>query len=518
MRSKIIADFAKLDIECPLTWDLISSGNTKGCFQLESRLGRTTARKLKPENMEQLSALISILRPGCLQAVRDGKTVTQHFIDKKNGDEAVDYFHPALEPILSKTYGEMIYQEQAMQIAKDLAGFNLQEADNLRKAIGKKKPEEMAKLKIKFIDGCKRLGIISEDQSEKIFGWIEKSQRYSFNKSHAVSYAYDSYISAYCKAHYPELFFTAYLQFARHKMDPHSEIKELYQNATEMNIVVERPDIRLLNYTFDLKDKKIFFGLTDIKGFGDSAYKSLIEMVQEENIHLGDLTWVEMIYVLNKMNSTASRALISGGALDYLKITRNRMLFEYETFQSLTNKETTILSSILDKSKSLEYNLRQLYNQKIMTKRKDVIANLVHSLNNPPYSLEDTIDWLVDTEHATLGCSISCNKVDRYDTSMINYTCQDFKYGHIAASSFMLVGELENVNITKTKKGKDVGAEMAFLTLSDGTAVLDNVICFPEKYKEYRNQIFPGNVVVIKGNKSKNKDSFIVEKIYLPRT
>lgn len=275
--------------------------------------------------------------------------------------------------------------------------------------------------------------------------------------------------------------------------------------------------INIKNCT-DLKDKKIFFGLTDIKGFGDSAYKSLIEMVQEENIHLGDLTWVEMIYVLNKMNSTASRALISGGALDYLKITRNRMLFEYETFQSLTNKETTILSSILDKSKSLEYNLRQLYNQKIMTKRKDVIANLVHSLNNPPYSLEDTIDWLVDTEHATLGCSISCNKVDRYDTSMINYTCQDFKYGHIAASSFMLVGELENVNITKTKKGKDVGAEMAFLTLSDGTAVLDNVICFPEKYKEYRNQIFPGNVVVIKGNKSKNKDSFIVEKIYLPRT
>jgi DNA polymerase-3 subunit alpha len=180
--SKFVADFTKLDLECPKTWFLIATGNTKGCFQLESRLGRSMARKLKPENMEQLSALIAILRPGSLEAIRDGKSVSNHFIDKKNGEEEVDYFHPSLEPILNKTYGEMIYQEQAMQIARDLAGFNLQEADNLRKAIGKKKPEEMAKIKVKFSEGCKKLKILTEDQAEQIFGWIEKSQRYSFNK------------------------------------------------------------------------------------------------------------------------------------------------------------------------------------------------------------------------------------------------------------------------------------------------------------------------------------------------
>ena len=126
---------------------MISEGNTKGCFQLESRLGQMMAKKLKPENIEQLAALISILRPGCLEAVRDNKTVSNHYIDKKNGLESVDYFHPSLEDILSTTYGEMIYQEQSMQIAQKLADFDLKEADMLRKAIGKKKPEEMAKIK-----------------------------------------------------------------------------------------------------------------------------------------------------------------------------------------------------------------------------------------------------------------------------------------------------------------------------------------------------------------------------------
>ena len=161
-----------LNLDCQRTWDLISDGNTKGVFQLESRLGKQTAKKLKPTNIEQLSALIAVIRPGCLEAVRDGKSVTNHYMDKKNGLESVDYFHPALEPILNSTYGEMIYQEQAMEIAKVVAGFNLQEADGLRKAIGKKKPEEMAKVKKKFIEGAKKLNIVSQEDAEQIFGWI----------------------------------------------------------------------------------------------------------------------------------------------------------------------------------------------------------------------------------------------------------------------------------------------------------------------------------------------------------
>jgi len=176
-----------ISLECQRTWDLISDGNTKGVFQLESRLGKQTAKRLKPENIEQLSALIAIVRPGCLEAVRDGKSVTNHYIDRKNGEESVSYFHPALEPILNSTFGELVYQEQAMEIAKVIGGFDLQEADNLRKAIGKKKPEEMAKLKKKFIKGATKLKIVTKEEAEEIFGWIEKSQRYSFNKCLDVS-------------------------------------------------------------------------------------------------------------------------------------------------------------------------------------------------------------------------------------------------------------------------------------------------------------------------------------------
>ena len=172
-----------MQLECSRTWDLISEGNTKGCFQLESRLGRSMAKKLKPSNIEELSALISIMRPGCLEAVRDNKTVSNHYIDKKNGLESVDYFHPCLEPVLKNTYGEMVYQEQAMEITKVVAGFDLQEADMLRKAIGKKKPEEMAKVKQKFLIGAKEIGIVTDKEAEEIFGWIEKSQRYSFTLS-----------------------------------------------------------------------------------------------------------------------------------------------------------------------------------------------------------------------------------------------------------------------------------------------------------------------------------------------
>ena len=168
------------NLECEKTWELISEGNTKGCFQLESRLGKSMAKKLKPENIEQLSALISILRPGCLEAVRDGKSVSNHYIDRKNGQESVDYYHPTLENALKTTYGEMIYQEQAMQIAKEIAGFDLQEADNLRKAIGKKKPEEMAKLKKKFIKGATKLKLVTKEQAEEIFGLDRKKPEIQF--------------------------------------------------------------------------------------------------------------------------------------------------------------------------------------------------------------------------------------------------------------------------------------------------------------------------------------------------
>lgn len=508
-----------LNLFCTKTWEMISEGNTKGCFQLESRLGQMMAKKLKPENIEQLAALISILRPGCLEAVRDNKTVSNHYIDKKNGLESVDYFHPSLEDILSTTYGEMIYQEQSMQIAQKLADFDLKEADMLRKAIGKKKPEEMAKIKQKFIEGCKQLNIVSIKEAEEIFGWIEKSQRYSFNKSHAISYAINAYLSAYAKAHFPKVFFAAYLKFAKDKMDSQQEIKELVKNANDMDIGVSIPDIRLLNKFFLIRDKYIYFGLTDIKGLGQSAYDKLLTIVAD--IDLYTISWSEfVIMVLLKMSSTASQALISSGALDHYNKSRTEMLFELNIVSELTNKESEHLLSQIQSNDgcSLINGLREILSMKHMNKkRKQIIIGLTENLINPPYSLVDKIEWLSDSESDLLGTSITCSKLDSYDIRTTNSNCRTVKNAS-SPQKVVIAGEIIGVNIIKTKTGKTPGLEMAFVSIEDQVGVLDSIIFFPEKFQEYKHHLFNTNVLVFVGNKTKTKDGVIVDKCLMPTT
>jgi len=506
-----------INLECESTWRLISDGNTKGCFQLESRLGRSIAKKLKPSNIEELSALISIMRPGCLEAIRDGKTVTNHYIDKKNGLESVDYFHKSLEPILNKTYGEMIYQEQAMEIAKDIAGFNLQEADMLRKAIGKKKPEEMAKVKLTFIEGCDSTGIVSKSEANEIFGWIEKSQRYSFNKSHAVSYAINAYLSAYCKTHFPKVFFASYLRFAKDKIDPKDEIKALVQNAMEMNIDVKPPDIRLLNKYFIIHSKSIYFGLTDIKGFGQSVYEKLISLCSGVNIT--ELSWTNTLFkILTNINSASAKSLIKSGAVGHFGLSRSKIFFDLEIVLELTQKEINFILSDINTLQTTTECLEKLLNTgKLTKKRKEIIANLIASLQNPPYSLSDSPEWIADIEEEILGCSITCSKVDIYDVSMTNMNCGEFKNSHIN-NNIIICGEIENISVTKTKSGKNPGLEMAFVTISDGFRAIDSVIFFPEQYKQYRNLLFDSNVIVLCGNRSKTKDGLIAEKAYVAKT
>ena len=508
-----------INLECEKTWNLISDGNTKGCFQLESRLGRSIAKKLKPSNVEELSALISILRPGCLEAIRDGKSVTNHYIDKKNGIESIDHFHPALENILKMTYGEMIYQEQAMEIAKSIAGFNLQEADMLRKAIGKKKPEEMAKVKSKFIIGAKESNLVSTEEAEQIFGWIEKSQRYSFNKSHAVSYAINAYLSAYAKAHFPQIFFASYLRFAKDKIDPKAEIKELVLNANEMDIFISIPDIRNLNKLFILKKNKMYFGLTDIKGFGNSVFDKLISIIKNKQVILNDINWIQFAFlILLDINSTAAKALIQSGALSYFNKSRNAMLFEYSLISELTKKEAGLaLSNIYEYKDFIEAITDILSRGKLNKNRASIVENLLKSYKKPPYSLEDNPEWISDTEEETLGCSITCSKVDMYDVSMTNTTCKEFK-SNSTKDNIILCGEIDNISVTKTKTGKNPGLEMSFVTLTDGSGAIDSVIFFPEQYRTYRNLLFQNNVIIIKGNKSKSGDSLIVEKAYIAKS
>ena len=459
----------------------------------------------------------NIVVHNCLEAIRDGKTVSSHYIDKKNGLESVDYFHESLRPILENTYGEMVYQEQAMEITKAIAGFNLQEADMLRKAIGKKKPEEMAKVKSKFLEGSTKLGIVTNEEAEQIFSWVEKSQRYSFNKSHSVSYAINAYLSAYAKAHFPRIFFASYLRFAKDKIDPQAEIKELVQNANEMDVTVHTPDLRNLNEFFILKDNKIYFGITDIKGVGASVFEKLKQI--SSTIDFNNLTWLKLLFnVLNNVNSTAAKALIQSGATNFIKMTRNEMLFEYNLVSGLTKKESQYIIDNLDRFKNLSEGLNSVLTMpRINKNRKTIVEDLLRSLINPPHSLEDTAEWLADSEDSLLGCSITCSKIDMYDISMTNITCRELKTT-ASTNNLILGGEIDFINVTKTKSGKNPGTEMAFVTMTDTTGSVDSIVFFPDKYKEYKNLLFTGNIIIVKGAKSKSGDGLIVEKAYIAKT
>ena len=162
-------DVTNIDYEDKQTWNLICAGRTKGVFQLESSLGKSWAKRLKPKNLEELAALVALLRPGCLKAIVDGKSMTQHYVDRKHGKEQVTYLHDSLEPILENTQGVLVYQEQSMKIAQTIAGFNLQEADNLRKAIGKKKANLMIEVKKGFFEGAENEEIVPRETAEDIF-------------------------------------------------------------------------------------------------------------------------------------------------------------------------------------------------------------------------------------------------------------------------------------------------------------------------------------------------------------
>jgi DNA polymerase-3 subunit alpha len=521
------ARLENIPLTCERTWDLISDGNTKGVFQLESRLGQTLAKKLRPRSIEHLAALISIMRPGCLEAIRDGKSVTDHYIDRKNGLELVDIFHPSLQPALGPTYGEMIYQEQAMRIAQDVAGFNLQQADVLRKAIGKKKPEIMAKVKKEFMEGVEKTGIMPLDQAELVFGWIEKSQRYSFNKSHAVSYAINGYLTAYAKAHFPRSFFTSYLYFAKEKTKPQEEISELANNAKMMDIEVYPPDFRFMNKHFRLINKNIYFGFADIKNVGESVITRLEKRATDVETKLGktrkDWSWLEiLVHLTPYVNSGAVASIISAGGFSYTGVPRTVMLFEYQTYSELSQREQHWAEENLAGKK----NLTDLFEAIVSgptgkagacanKKRLEKIEGYLATLKNPPASLADTPEWIAMVEERVLGLPITCTVVDGCKTDAANCTVKDFVKGYNGVNGVILLAcKIDDVKEIKTKQGKSPGQRMAFFTVSDGSGSYDGAVVFPKQWKDLKSLLTVGNTVLLTGKRSKEKDGLVVDKAW----
>lgn len=520
-----------IPLTCPRTWALISSGHTKGIFQLESRLGQSYAGKLKPENIEHLSALVAILRPGVLESISDGKSITQHYIDRKNKIDEIKYFHSSLEPSLKATMGCMIYQESLMQIAKDVAGFNLKEAHLLMKAVGKKKPEIMAKVKIEFLEKCKQTLVLTTEEAEQVFDWMEKSQRYLFNRSHSVAYGLNGYLSAYTKAHFPKAFYTSYLFYAKEKQKPHIEIRELVSDARNSGIDIYPPDFRNLNDHFRIISGKIYFGFSDIKGIGDSVFErtseqtSLIEKVL--NKPRNQWKWVDfLLFLSQRITSTAVSAMIKTGALDYFKVSRQRMEYEYLIYSKLSDAEIKKLERLLllrddnDKPKfpieSLEEALRLIIGlgsgKEAVCHTKTRLAKIegfLQALQNPPHSLEDTALFIQQEERRLLGVNLS--NFDKNQTLEANCTIREYNKGKCNDGALILCS-IERVKETKTKNGKNPGQTMGFIEVYDNTGSMDSVVLFPEQWEEFSHMLFEDNEVLLEGKKG-NKGGFICENI-----
>ena len=305
----------KIDIEnIPLddkkTWKLFQNGDTVAVFQFESLGMRKYLKELKPNRLEDLIAMNALYRPGPMDNIPS-------FINRKHGREPIEYLHPKLKPILEETYGIIVYQEQVMKIAQDLAGFSLGKADLLRRAMAKKKVKEMEKLGKEFIEGAIANGI-DKDVAEAIFKLMEKFASYGFNKSHAAAYAWLAYQTAYLKANYPIEYFTAILSTEKDA----DKIRFFIKEAKKKRIKIMPPNINISDIDFKIVDDKIYLGLAAIKNIGEANVRGIIEERNSGGPFKDFIDFVKRV----PLNKNVLENLIKSGALDSLGEKREKML------------------------------------------------------------------------------------------------------------------------------------------------------------------------------------------------
>jgi DNA polymerase III subunit alpha len=304
-------DMATLPIDDVATYSMLKRCETTAVFQLESRGMKDLIKRLQPDNFEDIVALVALFRPGPLQS-----GMVDDFIDRKHGriGGGIDYLHPDLKPVLYPTYGVILYQEQVMQIAQVLAGYTLGGADLLRRAMGKKKAEEMAQQRSIFVEGSTARGV-PEHVAAHIFDLMEKFAGYGFNKSHSAAYAVLSYQTAWLKAHYPSAFMAAVLSS---DMDKTDKVVTLIDECARMGLKVEPPDINESQYMFTVSgSKSIRYGLGAIKGVGQAAVENMIDE-RAAGGRFRDLRDLCRRLDLNKVNRRVLEALIRSGACDSL--------------------------------------------------------------------------------------------------------------------------------------------------------------------------------------------------------
>lgn len=507
-----------MQLDNAAAYALMGQGWTIGVFQIEKQLGRTWSKNLQPGNVEEVSDLVSLIRPGPMDSGMHTKY--QHV---KDGSEAPSYIHASLEPILQKTYSGCLYQEQVIEICKRLAGMSLVDADKVRKAMGKKKPAEMAKWRQVFVDGCTN-NSIDIVTAEEIWGYIETFAGYGFNKSHGVGYGLLAYETAYLKANYTVEFLCAKLRHAQNDPDKFEKINQLVYDAKLFGITVTPPRVKRAGAKVDdildfsiLDDDRIAFGITSLKGVGVTAARKVISVAKSSD-NLYNIFW-QATKKKSGVSSAVIEALIRSGAFDEMAGERVRMEADFNLVAALTPGERTTLEALLDAEPGSDWVniLRAIADEEKSVQVKERYGVKIPNAARRPrlrgvlsdYDRHDLFDNRLNNitwERQYLGVSLSGTEADVYRSKN---KCVDLvKHGQ-PGMDFEISVCLDSVRqiFTKTK-----GEPMAFVTGRDNTHSLDGIVVFPKVYHRCSRFLEPGNVVKIRGEIN-DRGSYIANRL-----
>ena len=487
---RIIKKVFKTDIklaEIPLddaeAFGLLQRGDTTGVFQLESAGMKRYLRELKPTVFDDIVAMVALYRPGPMQFIDD-------FIKRKHGESEIKYFHPKMEGALQSTYGVLVYQEQVMQISKDLSGFTGGEADTLRKAIGKKNVEMMGKMKTRFIEGAAEISGAKASDMEKFWKQLEDFAAYCFNKSHAACYGLISYWTAYLKAHYPEAFMAALMTSDQGDTERLAiEISE----CQHMGIKVLSPDVNesFVEFAVVPGKKEIRFGMAAIKGVGTAVVEEILR-AREDGKFAGVEDFAKRVST-SRVNKKAWDSLIKTGAFDKMA-DRSDLLFNLETIQGFASKtQKEALSGQIDLFGGLATQgmaLPTIAFQQAPVKHTD----------------KERLTW----ERELLGLYISAHPLDNYAKYFEEQSVPIAEMtSDIDGKKLTIGGLISSVRSIITKSG----TKMAFLKLEDKSSETE-IIVFPNLFEQIGAKLVQDAVIRASGKvTARDKEGNIISDV-----
>ncbi|WP_018691064.1 DNA polymerase III subunit alpha [Algicola sagamiensis] len=476
-KSKKTIDIAAIRLDDPKSFELLQQAETTAVFQLESRGMKELIKRLKPDCFEDMIALVALFRPGPLQS-----GMVDNFIDRKRGVEEISYpdatyQHDSLQPILTPTYGIILYQEQVMQIAQVLAGYTLGGADMLRRAMGKKKPEEMAKQRSIFRDGAENNGVDPE-LAMKIFDLVEKFAGYGFNKSHSAAYALVSYQTLWMKTHFPAEFMAAVMSA---DMDNTDKIVTLVDECNRMKLKLLPPDVNAGHYKFTVNESNaIVYGIGAIKGVGEGPVEAILE-ARDVGGPFKDLFEFCARVDIKRLNKRVIEKLILSGAMDNLGPHRAAMM-------------ATLPDAL--KAADQHYKAQQ-------QGQSDLFGLLAYEDEHAEQQFADVPIWpdktWLEGERDTLGLYLTGHPINQYEKEIKHY--RNCRLADLAPTKkdnpASIAGLIIDVKVMMNKQNK----RWAIVTLDDKSGRLD-VRYFPDAFEKHQDILQKDNIIFVKGQVS----------------